>query len=134
MRETVVELESFVVTKSGFGNLTQPYCICFVYAPEGNFVVKGMQENVEAYVASKFPICLYHKTYWRDGVSRGLWLFNGIKAWIYKRGRKWQLHISINGEVTVAKTFRRIPKRWIDTYERADRRDKSFVKESDWIS
>ena len=55
---------------------THPFAIYFVYAPEGNFVLKGRSGACEKYIAKHFSKCLYNYTYWHNGESRGGWRFN----------------------------------------------------------
>ena len=53
---------------------SEPFAIYFVYAPEGNFVIKGMNNDVLKYVNDNFSKCVYNYTFWayaRERVSYG---------------------------------------------------------------
>jgi hypothetical protein len=43
-----------------FGWRTQPLVNAFCYTPEGNFVVKGMEAEVAAYIAKTYKLALVH--------------------------------------------------------------------------
>lgn len=64
MRLQEVVLSQFKVTPNDaygrnkhfdFGWRTQPFVMAFCYTPNGNFVVKGMEEEVKEYVLKTYP-------------------------------------------------------------------------------
>jgi len=57
-----------------------PWTMYFVYAPSGNFIIKGDSEAVNEYVKHNFPMCLYRYTYWKRGKSRGDYVGFGIRV------------------------------------------------------
>ncbi len=61
----------------------EPWVMAFVYAPRGNFLIKGGAEIVRKTIAKNWPICLCNFTYWRDGQSYNHWSTEGIN--IYER-------------------------------------------------
>lgn len=102
-----------------------PYAICFVYTPDGKYVVKGMSNECMNYVEENFPVCIYYYSFWHKGEQRGSWLFNGVGLYWQERGvdddynrlKRKEFKLSDNVGNTVM-SVRRIPRRWIPVYDK----------------
>ena len=104
-----------------------PWSLYFVYAPCGNYLLKGKSDVVEAYMKKHLPICLYRYTYWKNGEHRGSWRFSFPGMYVEDANptsnRKYKIfaykkksHPSPQEPETMTLTFRRIPKKWLDEY------------------
>ena len=93
-----------------------PWAMYFVYPQDGEpVVVKGMSRDVVQYVREHYPVALVRYTYWKDGVSRGHWMFtnsNHERRFVVRDGRRWKVWI---GDRTYS--FRRLPRRWIPEFD-----------------
>lgn len=70
--------EIFVTGFKPFSQTKQwanPYCHAFVYARKGNFLVKGMLNEVEDYISHNLADALVNFTLFKDGQTRGYWKF-----------------------------------------------------------
>jgi hypothetical protein len=122
---------------------SEPFAIYYIYTPDGNFIVKGMADEVEEHVKLHFPISFFRSTYWAYGKSRGLWRsFCGIYIQeqrisadevvkricgvrtndddLYSRGRiryviSWQTE---NGYMPNALILRRMPHKWLPIFDK----------------
>jgi len=137
MKEIILE------TMSLERKTSNAWSIYFVYAPEGNFVIKGRNDKVEGYVKENFPRCIYHYTYWRDGKCRGGWM-STVKNFLilspsHRQGVQRREKEDYNYELynprpriqkyevsvydptrrnpTQTMEFRRIPKKWLPEYD-----------------
>lgn len=94
--------------------LRPSYVMAFVYAPNGNFLIKGSHRRVENYLSEKFPICFYRQVFYSKYISRnkrGVWGANGyMLRQKYVGKRLYWCFIDRRG-LTVAK-FRRLPNKW----------------------
>jgi len=100
---------------------SRPFTIYFVYAPEGNFVVKGMAPQVEEYVRKRFPICLCRYTFWQKGKSRGGWKSSQyLQLFIEKKGKRYYVSMATEeGWQADVMSFRRVPHKWLPEYNKA---------------
>ena len=99
-----------------------PWAIYFIYPKDGEpVVVKGMSKDVVQYVREHYPVALVRYTFWKDGVSRGHWMFTNSNhpiryhepgRFVMRDGRRWKVMI---GDRTYS--FRRLPKRWIPEFD-----------------
>ena len=121
----VIEVGKFRKTPDDFVCKTQPFCIAFVYAKQGNFIVKGMSKEVETYIAQKFPYCFYNRTLWKDGKSRSHWATpRGLQLWITTRlideRRKHVVSMATEkGFQEGILIFRNMPKKWLPIFDNA---------------
>lgn len=121
MKLQEIDLGPFKRTK---GDL---YGMWFVYAPEGNFLVKGMFGLCEEYVKKNFSKYIARWTMWKNGKSRGHWRCSeGMHLSIlsrinkygmidYSKRMKYKVIFSKSDEIL---EFRRIPKKWLPEYDR----------------
>lgn len=121
MKLQEIDLGPFKRTK---GDL---YGMWFVYAPEGNFLVKGMFGLCEEYVKKNFSKYIARWTMWKNGKSRGHWQCSeGMHLSIlsridkygmidYSKRMKYKVIFSKSDEIL---EFRRIPKKWLPEYDR----------------
>ncbi|MFA5163884.1 MAG: hypothetical protein WC441_05205 [Patescibacteria group bacterium] len=112
--------------------------LCFVYAPEGNFLVKGQNhETIKKLIKSRFPICLYRTTFWKNKKDRGYWSANHpdfsimiderlSPSWrnngqAKKSNKNTVSFYSRRNRNTTPVTFtcRRLPNKWIPEYDDA---------------
>ena len=105
---------------------TQPFVIAFVYTPDGGYVVKGMQQEVDTYIRQRFPKAIWNETHWKNGRSRSHWR-STHKIYIAQRrnpqrNNRPMYRISIFGpDKYLVQEFwvRRVPKKWLDVYDQA---------------
>jgi hypothetical protein len=107
------------------------FCIAFVYAESGNFVVKGFIRDVEIHVKENFPKSLVNWTYWQERKHRSFWSFTNnniiIKkinslCWFMnknelKRNRGWVVYKYVDSEPSETLYFRRLPKKWVKEFD-----------------
>lgn len=103
-----------------------PWAMYFIYAPEGNFILKGKENkdglpSLNDYIKKHFPICLYRYTYWENGESRGSWRFSCPRMYVEGPSRRTNRKYEIVAFKELEKgrkvlTFRRIPKKWLPEY------------------
>lgn len=121
----VIEVSKYVKTKFRAGN---PYTLCFVHAPSGNYLVKGQLNTVDEYVNNRFPQCIYQNTFWHNGKSRGYWRASRryslyIKK-IYEKTSehygKFEVMMFVVGSMK-PKTyyFKRMPSKWLPIFDEA---------------
>jgi len=111
----------------GYGLKTNPYSVFFVYAPQGNYMVTGYRQIVQAYVRQHFPICVCRYTYWKKGNTRGKWNFEGAHCHIdmassSARKNKHVFHGWVDGKRVEFLRLKRIPNKWIPEYDEIIRR------------
>jgi len=104
---------------------SDPYCICFVYAKSGNFVLKGNWVNIRHDLwARKYGDCIFYRVIYGKGKHRGSW--QGTPGITIKRPkigkrRKYQISVFIgdcNGQPNYLDlTFRRMPRRWLPAFD-----------------
>ena len=118
----VIELSKFHKTPGRFSG-TQPWCMAWVYTPVGNFFVKGMSQEVDDWIEKNVAKGVYNKTYWLEGKSRNYWGSTRELMLYFRRMGSHRHVVSLFREdgtyVEVAKTFRRIPHKWIPLYDEA---------------
>lgn len=123
MKMKEIEVSPFIKTKNNFSG-TDPYTIAFVYSPDGNCVVKGMSKTVEDFINTNFPRCIYYITYWNNGECRGFWS-SPLSMYIERKKQsngKYRFVVSMqtmNGFERNVFSFRRVPRKWLHTYDRA---------------
>ena len=133
------------------------WALVFVYAPEGNFLVKGRSDLTTGYVKEHFPKCIYYMSLWRNGRARGGYWHSTVKGMtIYDpafrtgmqkdieeerdvferrpkhlspRIRKYKVIVydRHEGANTQSVEFRRMPKKWLPLYD--EMIDKAKIKE-----
>lgn len=110
------------------GERTQPFCIAFVYSKEGNFVVKGMMNEVKTYIEQRHPFSFYRMTFWMNGKSRGLWMSPMALYISYKKiGRRNKFVVSMTtakGHLSDFLSFRTMPKKWLPIFDDVTARKK----------
>ncbi|MFA5234759.1 MAG: hypothetical protein WC390_10200 [Sulfurimonas sp.] len=121
---------NFSVLEVGPRMRGEPWVIAFVYAPRGNFLVKGGLGLVIKTIAECWPVCLYNTTFWRNGRSWNHWSTKGIKiderhpltgdkSWDEYQMEKFSgasksAKYAIFGDYDGPKFFyRRLPKKWL---------------------
>ena len=134
MKEIV--LSGFVKTKSKWCG-TDPWTIAFVYTPDGSFVVKGMLAAVKSHVDNHFPKYVANYTFWhkhsckmRVGwggalktrgywkCSRGLYIMERSSLDGHKK-YEISVHDYAAGRDIHKITVRRVPRKWLDIYDKA---------------
>jgi hypothetical protein len=107
------------------------FCIAFVYAESGNFVVKGFSGDVHKHVENNFPKSLVNLTWWHKGTKRSFWKFTHDDIYIkkitsqywaihkneLKRNRGWVVWKYVDRELPETLYFRRLPKKWIKEFD-----------------
>ncbi len=107
------------------------FCIAFVYAESGNFVVKGNVRDVEIHVKNNFPKSLVNWTWWHKGTHRSFWEFTHENIYVreidggywamhknkLKRNRGWVVWKYVDREIPETLYFRRLPKKWIKEFD-----------------
>jgi hypothetical protein len=129
--------------KTGTGWDNDPFTICFVYHPNGVFVVKGMSSDVDLYVLKHYPKSIQYMSYWKNGVSRGhfhSYLFFQVRPSDeyqneYNKQRRQYLDGGPFPKVRnrydvlirrkgrwgkVLRNVRRVPRKWLKEYEEID--------------
>jgi hypothetical protein len=102
---------------------TQAFAIAFVYSSKGNFVVKGMYQEVENYIKQHYPRSIYNLTLWADGKSRNIWYSNSrvyVSHREIKGHLKYEISVYSNGKRIHVFSVRRVPHKWLDIYNDAD--------------
>lgn len=104
---------------------SEPFAIYFVYGPEGNFVVKGMDNEVWKFINEKFSKFICQYTFWHKGESRGGWKASAnLQFFMYKKDKRFYVSMQTEkGWRANIMSFRRVPHRWLPEY------DKSLTKE-----
>lgn len=129
----VIEVGKFrqTPTKKNPYSKTQPYCMIFVIAPEGNFLLKGMHEECITYLKQRFIKYLAKYTFWKNGKERGNWIgstglfvkpnFNpdGSRP---KRNKLQVIIITPDNPKPITLEFRHLPKKWLPIYDKSYQR------------
>jgi hypothetical protein len=135
MIHNVYECSRFHSSKASYG--TEPFAIAFVYSKnKGNWIVKGMAQEVEAYIKNNFDAAVWNMTFWKNGKNRSFW--DSTHQIYFHQSQENQrigkdgisylpqprtLHIvhiqSKNGRYTKIMTVRRLPHKWIPAYDDA---------------
>ena len=105
---------------------SEPFAIYFVFAPEGNFVVKGMADEVWKYINERFPKFICQYTFWHKGESRrGGWKSSeNLQLYILKKGKRFYVSMATEEKFEPdMMSFRRVPHRWLPEYDEALTKD-----------
>jgi len=100
------------------------YAMYWVYTPNGDFLVKGMFHKVEKWIEENVERGIYNYTFWDSGCRCSHWRSTrGLSIYFEKKVVKnqWRWVVSMQTKddkwVSVAKTFRRVPHKWIPLYD-----------------
>lgn len=129
MQYEVIELSKFTTTPSREKNdefmkiKTQPFCMIFVYAPQGNFLIKGMYEACRTYLKQHFLKYVAKITTWCKGLkfshltsSRGIYITTNDTTGQKRKRKKFVVRLNLGKEYRTVE-FRHLPKKWIPIYD-----------------
>ena len=127
MKAKEVVLGEFDKTQRDEYGDCQAWSIAFVYAPEGNFVIKGMASKVKSYIKRHFIKCVVNYTWWKNGRSRNFWRSSeNFSLYISHKRVGDRLCYVIEAatkdsgqHVEKLLVLRRMPRKWIDVYDKA---------------
>ena len=105
--------------------LSEPFAIYFIFAPEGNFIIKGMNKEVWEYANKHFSKFICQYTFWHKGKTRGGWRASlHLQLFINKKGKRFYVSMATKKEWKLnVMSFRRVPHRWLPEYNEALTKD-----------
>ena len=128
MQYQVVEVGKFRQTPADtYMSKTQAFCMIFVIAPEGNFILKGMDKECGTYLKQHFVRYIARYTYWHKGKHRGSWFGSrglSVRSNTDSYGNrpkrlKYKVVIMPQGKPQISIEFRHLPKHWLPAYNEA---------------